>query len=172
MSSKSTEPPSDDQDPALLADAMLGRLAKWLRLLGYDTAYAEEGSDHQIAARARAEGRILLTRDHALAQRKGISSLLVQSQVLEEQLKEVLAELGGPLPQSGPRCTHCNVTLAEATPDQVRAHVPTYVWRTHRQFHRCPSCGRIYWPGSHWRHVERTLAQILDQEGPPEAEVS
>ena len=81
-------------EPLLLADAMLGRLAKWLRLLGFDTLYAGRRSDHQIAALARAEGRIVLTRDREMTRRKGICCLYVDSQVLEEQLAQVLGDLG------------------------------------------------------------------------------
>ena len=111
MQGKSSTPSS----PLFLADAMLGRLAKWMRLLGFDTLYAGQASDHQIAALARAEGRIVLTRDRELARRKGIRCLLVDSQVLEEQLLQVIAacELAprgegsparGGLSTIGPRC--------------------------------------------------------------------
>ena len=89
--------------PPLLADAMLGRLSRWLRLLGYDTLYASSMSDHQIVARARAEGRVVLTRDRDLAQRKGIRCLLIQSQALEDQVSIVFHVLGQPSPGVQPR---------------------------------------------------------------------
>ncbi|RME40127.1 MAG: hypothetical protein D6793_00070, partial [Thermoflexia bacterium] len=73
-----------------LADGMLGRLARWLRLLGYDTAYENHADDLELARRARAEGRILLTRDRALAARKGLRALLIESEDVQEQVRQVV----------------------------------------------------------------------------------
>jgi hypothetical protein len=139
---------------------MLGRLSRWLRLLGYDTLYAPALSDCQIAARARAEGRIVLTRDQHLARRKGIRCLLIQSQALEEQIRQVLTMLGAPLQEARPRCPVCNAVLSQASPAQVRPFVPAYVFKTHRRFHHCPTCDRYYWPGSHWENIQSTIEQI------------
>jgi uncharacterized protein with PIN domain len=154
--------------PSFLADAMLGRLAKWLRLLGYDTAYAGEESDQRIAARARAESRVLLTRDREMARRRGIRCLLVHSQDLDEQLEQVLSAFGQPPGELAPRCPRCNASLIEISPQAARARVPAYVFQEHRCFHRCPACDRVYWPGSHWARIEETLAQHLDtrESGP------
>jgi uncharacterized protein with PIN domain len=149
---------------------MLGRLARWLRLLGYDALYAQDlgpghVSDHQIAARARTDGRVVLTRDRELARRKGVRCLLVRSQILEEQLQEVVAALGRPPPGAPARCTACNAPLVEISPAEARPRVPPYVFRTQRCFHRCPACERLYWPGSHWRRVQSTFQRVL--EGDP-----
>ena len=84
----------NNQNLRLLADGMLGRLAKWLRLLGYDTAYDNHADDAELARRARAEGRVLLTRDRELSRRRGLRTLLIQSEVLEEQVQEVQNALG------------------------------------------------------------------------------
>jgi uncharacterized protein with PIN domain len=147
--------------PTLLADAMLGRLAKWLRLLGYDTLYDSALSDHQIAARARAEARIVLTRDRELARRKGFHRLLVRSDLLEEQMREVVTALGAPPPEAQPRCPQCNASLSRLSPDQVRSHVPAHVVKTHRRFHHCPECDKYYWPGSHWRNIQSVIARVF-----------
>ena len=147
--------------PPFLADAMLGRLARWLRLMGYDTAYANGISDHQIAARARAECRVVLTRDQALAQRKGIRCLFVHSQVLEEQIREVVTAFGAPAPRPESRCSECNVPLVELTSEQAAPYVPPYVLNTHHRFHRCPTCERYYWAGSHWSRIEERIARAL-----------
>ena len=155
---------------------MLGRLAKWLRLLGYDTLYAGDASDHQIVAMARAEGRAVLTRDVELARRKGIACLLIHSQVLEAQLAQVIAAYGPVVPRDGalvggefvpavPRCPACNGVLVTVPKEQARAHVPVYVWETHGRFHRCLGCDKLYWPGSHWERIQSTLARILRHEG-------
>jgi uncharacterized protein with PIN domain len=142
---------------------MLGRLARWLRLIGYDTVYAAGLSDHQIAARARAEGRTVLTRDRALTQRRGIDCIYVHSQALEEQLEQIVTCLGYP-ETDVPRCTECNTPLVSVTPQEIRSQVPPYVFDTHDQFHRCSECNKVYWPGSHWEHIQQVLARLLDQD--------
>jgi uncharacterized protein with PIN domain len=149
-------------DPTFVADAMLGRLAKWLRLLGFDTRYAGRQSDHQIAALARAEDRIVLTRDREMMRRKGIRCLYVDSQILEEQLAQVIETFGAPQAR-GPRCSQCNEPLVPVSRAEVRPHVPPYVWETQSTFHRCPSCQRIYWPGTHWQQIEETIARLVGQ---------
>ena len=147
---------------------MLGRLAKWLRLLGFDTLYAGRRSDHQIAALARAEGRIVLTRDREMTRRRGICCLYIDSQELEEQLEQVLAELH-PGSQDGARlsparCPQCNQPLARVSRKEVRPHVPPYVWQTQSLFHRCARCDKIYWPGTHWDRIQETIDRITGQE--------
>ena len=151
----------DQPCPPFLADAMLGRLARWLRLMGYDTTYADRMSDHQIVARARAEGRVVLTRDQDLARRKGVRFLYIHSQVLDEQMREVVAACGVPAPRPEPRCSECNVLLVEVTPEQAAPHVPPYVLQTQQRFHVCPVCHRHYWAGTHWSGIEETIARVL-----------
>lgn len=140
------------EPPRLLADAMLGRLARWLRLLGYDTAYWRDGSDEALVRQARAEGRLILTRDHQLAGRRGVAAFLVTAETLDEQIAEVraiLAPLGGN-PQPFTRCPECNGALADLPRSAARDLVPPYVWHTQPEFRRCPDCGRVYWKGTHW----------------------
>ena len=147
-----------------VVDVMLGSLARWLRRLGYDTDYANDRDDRELVRIARAEGRILLTRDNALAARRGISAFLIESQVLDEQLMQVVHAF--PLPQgiALPRCSECNTPLADVSPDEVVDDVPPYVHRTHKHFRRCPGCGRVYWPGSHWERIGRRLKQMGVEE--------
>jgi uncharacterized protein with PIN domain len=92
----------DDEPIRLLVDGMLGTLAKWLRLLGYDTAYDNVASDAELARQARAEGRVLLTRDRELSKRRGLRTLLIESQVLEEQVREVQEHLSRAPPPPPP----------------------------------------------------------------------
>jgi uncharacterized protein with PIN domain len=145
----------------LLADAMLGRLARWLRLIGYDTTYARDWSDHQIVARARAEARLVLTRDHELAGRQGIDCLLIESQDLEGQLEEVRQALGPPPADLEPRCPTCNGMLRQVAKEEVGERVPPYVYRTYERFRYCAHCDQFYWPGSHWEDVQNRLEQLL-----------
>jgi uncharacterized protein with PIN domain len=139
----------DDESVRLLADGMLGKLAKWLRLLGYDTAYDNVASDAELARRARAEGRVLLTRDRELSRRHGLRTLLIESEVLEEQVREVQEHLSPPPQPPLSRCAVCNSVLDTVSPAQIADCVPPYVLRTHSEFRRCPGCGRVYWAGSH-----------------------
>ena len=144
----------------LLADGMLGRLARWLRLLGYDTAYDNVADDLALARQARAEGRVLLTRDRELAARRGLRTLLIHSETLEEQLQEVRQALGpSPYPPLS-RCTVCNVELSLVSPEDVAERVPPYVLRTQSRFLECPRCGRVYWAGSHARKIEEMLRRL------------
>jgi uncharacterized protein with PIN domain len=136
---------------------MLGRLARWLRLLGYDTLYAGKGSDHQVIACARAEGRVVLTRDRELARRRGARFLLIRSQDLAEQIAEVVSVYGAP---GARRCSQCNAPLVRATPAQARDHVPPYVFQTQTEFRYCPTCDKYYWPGTHWDGVRQILEQL------------
>jgi uncharacterized protein with PIN domain len=149
----------------LLADGMLGRLAKWLRLLGYDTAYDNADDDLGLARRARAEKRVLLTRDRELAQRRGLRAILVRSQALAEQVRQVREELGPPPGPALSRCTLCNAALRPAAPTDVEGRVPPYVLETYPEFQRCPSCGRIYWPGSHVSSMRNQIDAFCG-EGP------
>jgi len=151
-----------------VVDVMLGSLARWLRRLGYDTDYVNDRDDRELVRIARAEGRILLTRDSTLATRRGISALLIESQVLDEQLAQVVHVF--PLPQEMqlPRCSECNTPLQNVSPDEVMDYVPIYVYRTHKHFRRCPGCGRVYWPGSHWERICHRLKQMGVEERDPD----
>ena len=148
----------------LLADGMLGRLAKWLRLLGYDTAYDNTATDPELARRARAEGRVLLTRNHQLSARRGLRTLLIQSEVLEEQVREVRDGLGPPPLPPLSRCAVCNGVLEPISPAGVADRVPPYVLKTRTKFRRCPGCGRVYWPGSHLRAMHSQMKQFTAEE--------
>jgi uncharacterized protein with PIN domain len=145
---------------SFVVDAMLGTLAKWLRILGYDAIYDPGLDDYQLMRLARAEGRVLLTRDGELARRRGIETLLVESQVLEEQLRQVLDELDLEPAPAFSRCPVCNEPLVSLDREAARDRVPAYVARTHEHFRLCPGCGRVYWRGSHWQQMEERLESL------------
>lgn len=146
-----------------LADNMLGRLATWLRLLGYDTAYVPNGDDPELARIARAEDRVLLTRDLELTHRRGVQTLLIESERVEEQIAQVLRIYNLSAQRAFSRCAICNVPLESVSQDEVAADVPPYIRTTQDQFRRCPRCRRVYWRGTHWAHM---MAQIQDALGP------
>ncbi len=145
----------------LLADATVGKLARWLRWLGYDTVYIE-GDPDAVAGRARSTGRVLLTRDQSFIERTGLHVVLVRSSDLEAQLAQVLADLGWPARDAPQRCMACNVPLAARTVDEVQAWVPPYIAETHREFHQCPRCKKVYWPGTHWVAMRERLAALRE----------
>lgn len=149
--------------PRLLVDAMHGRLARWLRLLGYDAEYFAAGSDDAAIARARAEGRLIVTGDRQLAGRRGVAALLVTATDLAEQLAEIRAAVGGQV-EPFTRCAECNGVLAELAHADARAVVPPYVWHTQTAFRRCPGCGRVYWQGTHWPVLRAQVLALLGDE--------
>ncbi len=143
-----------------LADAMLGRLAKWLRILGYDTAYFSQIEDSELVRIARAEGRMLLTRDRELARRKGFSCLLIESDRFEEQMRQLLRDLDLDVDSSSSRCARCNTALRPVGKEEVEERVPPYVLRRHEHFSLCPRCDKVYWRGTHWQRMWQRVDEI------------
>ncbi len=134
---------------------MLGTLAKWLRFMGFDTEYPGPLDDTELLAMAHRDGRVLLTRDKELASRS-TEAIRVRSDDLDEQIREVAARLGLRIVDPLSRCSLCNAVLVLASPQEVGDLVPEGVLARHDTFSRCPSCGKVYWQGSHWdRMVER-----------------
>lgn len=151
-------------DPHFLADRMLGKLARWLRILGYDTAYLPQLSPDGIRREARRQGRIILTRDTRLLRRKDTPPFIfVQSDRFREQLRQVVDTLQlMPLQSQSlfSRCIECNRILEEVAKDKVRERVPEYVWHTQDEFRRCPECHRLYWGATHRDHVLEELRRL------------
>jgi uncharacterized protein with PIN domain len=142
---------------------MLGTLAKWLRILGFDTIYDSALDDNQLARLARSEGRVLLTRDQELARRRGIRSLLVAEQDLEGQIEQVLSDLGLTPDRTFSRCPVCNGLLAPLDRETARGRVPAYISKTQKTFKQCPACQRIYWRGTHWQQMNTKLENLETQ---------
>ncbi len=144
-----------------VADVMLGRLARWLRLLGCDVFYDDSGEDNRLLAIALAEKRTLLTRDVALAERVGDAGYLVEAEGTEKQLAEVIEAFDVEPILYGDRCPNCNGAVVEAPKESVEGDVPRYTYLTHDIFQRCGDCGQIFWEGSHRELAERDLERIL-----------
>lgn len=161
------------EDPSsvkLLADAMLGRLAKWLRVLGYDTAYLADTDDFAVMRLARAEGRLILTCDHALAGRPGVDALFIESSNLEEQLRQVRRQVGPPERAPFSRCPACNTALIEADLATIASRVPPYVQRTQNRFAFCSACDRVYWPGTHWERMQALVSEVDGLQNLPDSD--
>jgi len=144
----------------LLLNGMLGRLAKWLRLLGYDTAYFPDLDDNELVRLARAKGRVLLTRDRELTRRRGLTCLLVESDELEEQIQQVISDLNLETERPFSRCPVCNTPLQEVEKSSVKGRVPPYILQTKEHFNLCPECNRIYWRGTHWAKMREEMTRI------------
>lgn len=145
--------------PRFCCDAMLGGLARWLRLAGYDVTCPAAESDAELASEARREERWLLTRDRKLAARAGPRVLWIQAHGVEEQLREVRARLRL-APEAARlfrRCSRCNAVLEPLDRERAAALVPPFVAVRVCTFSRCPGCGRVYWPGT---HSQRILARL------------
>ena len=146
------------------ADAMLGRLAKWLRILGCDVAFDPAISDREIARRARREGRVILTRDTLLIRRREVrdNHFFVQGDSCRDQLRQVVAHFRiDPSEGFFTRCVRCNEPLTEVDRLLVSGKVPPHVYRTQESFGSCACCGRIYWKGTHREEMERHRKEML-----------
>lgn len=144
-----------------LCDHMLGTLARWLRLLGYDTAYPGAVKDDALLTLAEREGRVLLTRDKELATRQGAATLYIASDALDAQIRQVLVDLTPDVGDPMSRCSVCNGPLSEATREEVRGEVPEGVWERQREFWRCTSCGQYYWRGTHWERMRPAIDEYV-----------
>ena len=142
-----------------IADNMLGRLATWLRLLGHDTLYVPEADDPALARMARVQDRVLLTRDVELTRRRGVQHLLIESEHVESQVRQVFRVFKLSAREAFSRCAECNHRLESVSKESVSGIVPPYVFQTQERFMRCANCGHVYWRGTHWA---RMLAQIED----------
>lgn len=153
-------------EPRFVADAMLGRLARWLRALGFDTLYCRDAPDRRLLAVALADRRRLLTRDAALARRAREAGLLVRAETLDAQIQEVAAACGLAGRRALSRCLECNGLLAVTAPEAVRDRVPPYTFATRREFWTCSGCRRVFWAGTHVTGIRRRLEPYLrDAQG-------
>lgn len=146
-----------------VADAMLGKLAKWLRILGCDTAYDPDLADGELAERAIREGRVVLTRDTLLIQRRAVrdNHFLVRAESCRDQLREVVDRFRiDPSGQPFTRCVRCNELLEGVPRRRAAGKVPPHVYDTREEFASCPGCGRIYWNATHRARMEKCLEAL------------
>lgn len=149
-----------------VADAHLGRLARYLRMLGFDTLYETALPDLDLVEISRSERRVLLTRDRELLMHRALThGVFVRGDRPREQLGYVLNRLD--LRESCRpfiRCMSCNSELVAVEREFVRDRVPNRVAKLHQRFHRCPGCARVYWRGSHWMRM-RTMIDRTARDG-------
>lgn len=145
-------------------DAMLGKIVKWLRLMGFDTAYVYVRYPHEIR-QLMEEGRIFVTRNRKWERIKGV--VCIKANDFEGQMWELIrtvpicfAEREGMFS----RCVTCNALLEEVDRGIIAGHVPEYVWETIKDFWRCPVCGKIFWAGSHVERMKKRMRRFFNKE--------
>jgi len=153
-------------EPRFIADRMLGRLARYLRLMGYDVSYPPSSSDARLIAMARVEDRVLLTRDRGISLRDGPRDgnpvvVEIRSCEIMNQLAQ-LVETGWVTRFLAPRCSLCNARLETMAEWEARHLLPPFTLATQCLFLYCSSCNTILWEGSHWKHFYRRTMPAID----------
>jgi uncharacterized protein len=154
--------------PKFIVDINVGKLSRWLRMIGYDTLLFDHRDDNHLIHIAIAENRIILTRDTQMIRRRVIAdgylkALLISSDNSGKQIYQVIKELGlntnfNPFS----RCLECNQLLLRISREEAKDNVPPYVYKTQLQYVKCPNCHRIYWQGTHWQAMVRKLEELIN----------
>ena len=153
-----------------IADGMLGKLTRWLRMLGQDVTYSTQLEDAELMAMAEKEQRVLLTRDLILYQctiRKGIEASYVEGRTEAEKLAELAERFGFPLTidLTRSRCPRCNAEIRLMPKEALEGKVETNTFIYYDKFWKCSKCGRIYWQGAHWDGIRATLEEAKKIKG-------
>lgn len=148
-----------------LADSMLGKLAKWLRIMGFDTAYYNSLSDQELIEIAEKEERVLITRDKNLSRCWVVSSLYIKSEDIEEQLKQVVRYFNLDIKETlGKLCPLCNKVLKKIAKEEIRSLVPELVCNSYQNFWQCQECSKVYWEGTHWENIKKKVKKLRKKE--------
>jgi uncharacterized protein with PIN domain len=149
-----------------IVDHNVGKLVKWLRMLGYDTEFFTGEDDWQMVISALRGDRIILTRDTGIMKLGVVDSakvkaILINSDDPEEQIRQLNESLDLDFQNRlFTRCMECNALLEKRTGDEVKDRVPPYVYKTQKEYMECPSCQRIYWKGTHWQAMIEKLRKL------------
>ncbi|NAZ12899.1 MAG: hypothetical protein GU359_01945 [Desulfurococcales archaeon] len=150
-------------EPRFIVDTMLGDLARWLRILGYDTLYSNKYEDWKILKTSENDKRIIVTRDRGLfikARKKSLDVVLIEGEEIYEMLRELKTLLGIRLEidPDDTRCPICNTPLRRTTSlNDVIGRVSDNILKKYKEFWICDKCGKVYWRGRHWRSIEKIL---------------
>lgn len=153
----------EKEEIKFVVDCMLGKLAKWMRILGFDVVYFKKANDDEILKLCLNERRIILTRDRKLFSiAKKERAFLVKSDNWEKQAKEVIDNYNlwnriSPFS----RCLDCNHPLKTVDKLSVKNLVPPFPYETFEEFAICPECGKIYWPGTHFNAMHSKVTELL-----------
>ncbi|MFH1454295.1 MAG: Mut7-C RNAse domain-containing protein [Armatimonadota bacterium] len=147
-----------------LLDSMLGKLAKWLRICGFDTEYVKDSKDTDLYFSAKKEDRILLTRDNKYKNLKTIKMCFINHDDLDKQIKQLFFEFNITKEEFCffSRCTVCNKLLKDIDKEEIIDKIPPYTAKTKNEFSICAGCGRIYWTGTHYERMRSKLNSMLE----------
>ncbi len=150
-----------------IADCMLGKLTRWLRMLGQDVKYSSSLNDKQLIEVAKRESRFLLTRDFELYQQASmqeVDSFLVEGKTEAEKLAGLAKRfsLRLEIDVTVSRCPKCNTRIRPIPKEEVTSRVLKATFSNYDEFWECSSCGQIYWQGAHWKRIERTLGKARE----------
>lgn len=153
-----------------VVDNNVGKLAKWLRIMGYDATLFSGDDDGRMVKVALAQNRVILTKDREVMKRRLVTSgklkaILIRSDDVEAQLRQVVEALNLDYHFSPfSICLECNLRLVEKDKGTVQELVPPYVFKSQREYMECPSCHRIYWRGTHWQAMNRELEKLAGEQ--------
>ena len=151
-----------------IVDNNAGKLAKWLRMMGYDAIFFDGSDDSYLVSNALAEDRVILTRDTQIMKRGIITSgrlkaIFIDSDKTEPQIRQVIDRLHLDYrSRLFTRCLECNQPLMERNKDEIKDRVPPYVFQTQSQYMECPKCHRIYWRGTHWQSMNKKMKNLTE----------
>jgi uncharacterized protein with PIN domain len=152
-------------EPKFIVDNNVGKLARWLRIMGYDTVCFDGGDDRRMINLALGTGRVLVTRDRQMMKRRVVTSgrlkaILIEKDGWLDQLRQLVQVMNLKVVGAFTLCVECNKALVPRRKEDVQDRVPPYVYRTHSQYMQCPACQRVYWQGSHWEAMRRRLEEM------------
>lgn len=152
-----------------IVDTNVGKLARWLRMLGYDTLFINNIDDEELIAIGLKEKRVLLTKDTQIMLRRVVTSgrlkaLLIVDDNPKTQLRQVVMAMKLDQERKFTLCLECNEPLVPRSKDQVQDVVPPYVFKTQSQYFQCPTCHRIYWRGTHWQRMKQEVETLMGTE--------
>jgi uncharacterized protein len=155
--------PTPLRQSKFILDVHLGTLAVQLRMLGFDTLYQNDLDDDVLALISQNEHRILLTRDRGLLKRKAVThGYFIRSRIMKEQLAEIIARFDLTASVNPfTRCLKCNTLLTPIPKPEAGGRVPAFVFAHYEQFKKCAACDKIYWKGTHWKHMRERLPGIM-----------
>jgi len=145
--------------PKFLVDEMLGDVARWLRILGYDASYVKKVEDEEIITRAVKEKRIILTRDEKMRSKEA-KIYIVKGKTFYEKMADVVKHFRLSLKVRETRCALCNGELKRAEKEEVKHRVPKKVLESIDEFWVCKKCGQVYWEGGHWKRIKNVLRRV------------
>lgn len=147
-----------------LVDEMLGTVAKWLRIMGFDAEYAKDMEDEEIMETAPRDGRIILTRDRELVERatkRGINAIYLPDAELKKDLRRIIDRYPPNREKFMSRCMVCNSELISVDKERVKGKVPEGVYERHKNFWYCRNCDKYYWKGTHWKKIEEFIDFLM-----------